>query len=84
MELLYKEESYRIIGRCMEMHNELGHGFLEIVYKDALELLFTQNNITYSREKEYLVYFRGVLLRHRFYADFVLHDSIILEVKCVK
>ena len=44
-ELIYKEESYKIVGLCMEVHRELGHGFLEIVYKDALEILFRQNNI---------------------------------------
>ncbi len=50
----------------MEMHNELGHGFSEIVYKDALEIEFTANNILYEREKEYLVYYKGKLLKHKF------------------
>lgn len=81
--LIYKKESYQIIGKCMEVHNELGHGFLEIVYKDALELLFKQEGIFYEREKPYEVYFRGVLLPNKFYADFVVEDKIILEVKCV-
>ncbi len=67
----------------MEVHKELGHGFLEIVYKDALELLFRQDDIFFEREKEYPVYFRGILLRHKFWADFVVYDKIILELKCV-
>jgi GxxExxY protein len=79
--LIYKEESYLIIGKCMEIHNELGHGFLEIVYKDALELLFKQNNIFFEREKEYKVNFKGVVLPHKFYADFIVFGKIILEVK---
>ena len=79
--LIYKDEAYKIIGFCMEVHRELGHGFLEIVYKDALELLFRQNNIPYEREKEYDVMFRDVILPHKFYADFVVFDKIILEVK---
>ena len=83
MELVYKEESYQIIGKCMEVYNELGHGFLEAVYKDALEILFNQRNIFFEREKEYLVYFRGIVLRHKFKADFVVYDKIILVVKCV-
>lgn len=83
MDLIYKEESYQIIGKCMEVHNELGHGFLEIVYKYALEILLTQNAICYEREKEYPVYFRGILLRHKFWADFVVYNKIILELKCV-
>jgi GxxExxY protein len=83
LDLIYKEESYRIIGKCMEVHNELGHGFLEIVYKDALELVFNQDGIPFEREKSYEVIFRGVKLPHRFYADFVVEAKIILEVKCV-
>ena len=79
--LIYKEEAYEIIGKCMEVHRELGHGFLEIVYKDALELLFRQNNIPYEREKEYNIVFKNVILPHNFYADFVVYDKIILELK---
>ena len=82
-EILYKEESYEIIKRCMEVHNELGQGFSEIVYKDALELVFRQENIFYEREKEYSVSFRGIELPHQFYADFVVFNKIILEVKSV-
>jgi GxxExxY protein len=81
--LIYKEESYRIIGKCIEVHNELGHGFLEIVYKDALELVFRQEGLPFEREKPYPVKFRGVLLPHKFYADFVVENKIILEVKCI-
>jgi len=80
--IIYKEESYAIIGLCMEVHKQLGHGFSEIVYKDALEFEFTENEIFYEREKEYEVFYKGKLLEHKFYADFVLLDKIILEVKC--
>jgi len=80
-ELIYKEEAFKIIGLCMEVHRELGHGFLEIVYKDALEVLFRQNYIPYEREKEYDVVFKNVVLPHKFHADFVIYDKIILEVK---
>jgi GxxExxY protein len=82
-QLIYKEESYHIMGKCMEVHNELGHGFLEIVYKDALEVLFQQSKMLYEREKEYEVYFKDIPLPHKFYADFVVFDKIILEVKAV-
>ncbi len=81
-EIIYKEESYAIIGLCMEVHNQLGHGFSEIVYKDALAFEFSENDILYEREKEYSVYYKGQLLDHKFYADFVVFDKIILEVKC--
>lgn len=79
--IILKAESYRIIGICMEVHNNLGAGFLEIVYKDALELEFRRGNIPYEREKLYDVNYKGVILPHQFYADFVVFDSIILEVK---
>jgi GxxExxY protein len=82
--LIYKHEAYQIIGKCMEVHNELGHGFLEVVYKDALEVAFRLEGIHYEREKPYSIYYKGVVLPHKYYADFVVMDSIILEVKCLK
>ncbi len=65
-DLLYKEEAYKIIGTCMEVHNNLGAGFLEIVYKDALEYEFNKNNIPYEREKEYMVHYNNIILPHKF------------------
>ena len=81
--LIYKEEAFEIIGKCMDVHRELGHGFLEVIYKDALELLFRQSNISYEREKEYDIIFKNMILPHKYYADFVVYDKIILEVKSV-
>jgi len=81
--IIYKEESYQIIGKCMEVHNHLGAGFLEIVYKDALEYEFRKANIPFEREREYLVNYKGIILPHKFYADFVVFDKIILEIKGV-
>lgn len=80
---IYQEDSYRIIGICMEVHNNLGPGFLEIVYKDALEYEFSKANIPYQREKEYVVHYKDIILKHKFNADFVIYDKIILEVKAV-
>ena len=82
-DLIYKEESYNIIGKCFEVHNNLGPGFLEIVYKDALEYEFNKTGIPYEREKEYIVNYKDVTLPHKFYADFVVFDKIILEVKAI-
>ncbi|MDR6967328.1 GxxExxY protein [Flavobacterium arsenatis] len=84
MEFLLKEETYKIIGICMEVHNTLGAGFLEIVYKDALELEFSRAGIFYEREKQYEVNYKGIILPHKFYADFVVFDEVILEVKGTK
>lgn len=82
-DLIYKEECYQIIGKCMEVHNNLGAGFLEIVYKDALEYEFLRANIPFEREKQYQVQYKDKILRHHFYADFVVFDKIILEIKGV-
>ncbi|OQY96880.1 MAG: NADH:ubiquinone oxidoreductase [Sphingobacteriales bacterium UTBCD1] len=79
-----KDETYQIIGTCMEVHNQLGAGFLEIVYKDALEYEFRNAGILFEREKEYTVNYKGIILPHKFYADFVVFDKVILEVKGVK
>lgn len=76
-----QEETYKIIGIAMEIHSVLGKGFSEIVYKDAIEYEFKKNNIFYEREKEYLVNYKDFILPHKFYADFVVYDKIILEVK---
>ena len=81
--IIYREESYQIIGKCMEVHNHLGPGFLEIVYKDALEIEFSRAGIPFEREKEYIVHYKDFILPHKFYADFVIFDRIILEVKGV-
>nr|WP_315035641.1 GxxExxY protein [uncultured Chryseobacterium sp.] len=82
-DLIYREESYEIIGICMEVHNTLGPGFSEIVYKDALEYEMSQAGILYEREKQYLVHYKRIVLPHKFYADFVVFDKIILEIKGV-
>lgn len=79
-----KDETYQIIGICMEVHNCLGAGFLEVVYKDALEIEFKKAAIQFEREKEYPVNYKGIILPHKFYADYVVFDQIILEIKAVK
>lgn len=80
-EYLYENESYKIIGILYEVHKNLGKGFSEIVYKDALEYEFNKNNIPFEREKEYKVNYKDTVLKHKFYADFVVFDKIILEIK---
>ncbi|MBS1552981.1 MAG: GxxExxY protein [Bacteroidetes bacterium] len=83
-ELIFKDESYRIIGCCMEVYNNLGKGFLEIVYKDAIEYEFLKSNISYKREKEFEILYKNIILKHKFYADFIIFDKIVLEVKSSK
>lgn len=83
-EFLYKDETHQIIGICMEVHRNLGHGFLEIVYKDALELEAIRKEIPVEREKEFRIEYKGTILPHRFFADFVINGKIILEVKAAE
>ena len=80
-EYLYEEESYKIIGVLFEVHKQLGKGFSEIVYKDAIEFEFKSLGIPFEREKEYSVKYKNTILKHKFYADFIVFDKIILEVK---
>lgn len=83
-QLIFKSEAYQIIGVCMEVYNTLGYGFLEIVYKDAMEIEFTQRDINYRREDEHCINYKGTILKHKFFADFTLFDNIIVEVKANK
>lgn len=82
--LLFKEESYQIIGAAMEVHRELGCGFVEQVYQEALEKEFIMRNIPYEREKELTVIYKGNTLSKTFKADFICYNKIILELKAVK
>jgi len=82
--ILFKDESYRIIGACMEVHKKLGSGFLESVYAEALEIEFKRLEILFNREKKLPVYYDNHLLKKYFKADFVCFDSIILELKATK
>ena len=82
--IIYKEESYKIIGICMEVHRILGKGHSEVVYKDALEYEFQKAKIPYSREKQYKIQYKEIVLPHHYNADFVVYDKIILEVKAIE
>ncbi|MEW6507579.1 MAG: GxxExxY protein [Bacteroidota bacterium] len=82
-ELIYKDEAFQIIGICMEVHRILGGGFLEIVYKDALEYEFRKKGIYYEREKQFDIQYKEIILPHKYYADFTIGNEIILEVKAV-
>ncbi|HAP35202.1 MAG TPA: GxxExxY protein [Bacteroidetes bacterium] len=79
-----KVETHTIIGICMEIHRILGKGLFEIVYKDALEYEFKTKAIVFEREKEYSIQYKDIILPHKFFADFIVFGSIILEVKAQK
>ncbi len=80
--IIYKRESYKLMGILFDIHSNLGKGFSEIVYKDAIEYELEKSLIFFEREKEYSVKYKDILLKHKFYADFIIFDKIILEIKC--
>ena len=81
--IIFKEESYKIIGICMNIHSTLGNGFLEAVYCEVLEKEFVKNNIPYQREVKLDLFFNGKKLDKKYKADFICFDNIILEIKAV-
>lgn len=83
-ELLYRDETHRFIGMCMEIHRELGKGHDEVTYKDALVVELSRAAIPFNREKKYEITYKGVLLPHHYFADFVVWDKIIFEAKAVE
>jgi len=76
-----KFETDKLIRTGVEIHKQLGFGFLEIVYKDAFEYELRKANISFEREKEYEVRYKEKILPHKFYADFVVFNMVILEIK---
>ena len=83
MGLIYEKETYKIIGTAMEVHKELGTGFLEAVYQEAFEIELRNQNIPYEREKLLNIYYKGLKLKKYYETDFVCYDKIIIELKAI-
>ena len=81
--LFYRDESYKIRGALFAVHRELGCGFLERVYQDALEVEFRLRNIPYEREKAIQIVYKGEPLGDPYRADFVCYGKVIIELKSV-
>ena len=79
--LLFKEESFRIIGACMEVHNELGPGFLESVYQEALSREFRLQQIPFEEQPEIRLYYKDELMKKTFKPDFLCYGKIEVEIK---
>jgi GxxExxY protein len=82
-ELYLKDETYKIIGICMEVHKILGKGHNEIIYGDALEYEFNKNNIPYNREMKFNISYKDIVLPHYYYSCFVIFNEIILKIKAI-
>ena len=82
-ELLHKDLVYDIVGCAMEVHSELGPGFLESVYEEALTIVFREKSLQYEQQKDLKIKFRGAYLKKQFAADLIVDDKVIVEIKAV-
>jgi GxxExxY protein len=81
--MLYEDLTKKIINACMEVHKELGCGFLEPVYQDALSYEFSLQNIPFEREKKIEVFYKKHNLGREYFADLICYNKIIVELKSV-
>ena len=81
--ILYKNESYGIIGACFEVYNDLGCGFLEPVYQESLELELSDRKIPFEPQKQLEIKFKERILKTKYIPDFICHEKIIVEAKAV-
>jgi GxxExxY protein len=81
LDLIFKDESFKIIGICMEIHKTLGLGLKEVNYKDAMQIDFTEMIVPYEREKRFIVKYKDKILKSPYVADFVVFNSVVLEIK---
>lgn len=79
--LINAELTYKVLGICFEVHKELGSGFLEAVYKEAIEYELNLAGIKYEREKNHRIKYKDTFLKKEYFSDFFIEDALILEVK---
>jgi GxxExxY protein len=77
-------QTFNIIGAAMDVHKELGYGFLEAVYQEALAIEFTKRNIPHSKEQQIPIFYRGNKLVTSYRTDFLCYDSVVVELKAIK
>lgn len=82
-EILFKEESYKIIGACFEVYNQKGYGFTEPVYQECLQIEFSLQNIPFVAQPELQLSYKGTQLNQAFRPDFICFGKIIVELKSV-
>ena len=83
-DIIYKDEAYKIVGAMISVHKELGCGYLEAVYQEALAIEFMLQGIPFEREKEMDILYKGHSICKKYRADFICYDKIIVELKAVE
>jgi GxxExxY protein len=83
MEVLYREESYLVMGACFEVYREMGCGFLEAVYQECLGIEFGLQSIPFQSQLELPLRYKQHDLSQKYHPDFVCFDKIVLEIKSV-
>jgi GxxExxY protein len=83
MELILKDEVYAVVGAAIEVHRELGPGFLEAVYQEAIEFELTARQIPFAPRQPLTIYYKGRRLRKEYEADLVCYQQIIVELKAL-
>ena len=81
--LLFKEETFKILGACFEVYNEIGCGFLEPVYQECLEIELNLQDIPFVPQNVLDLSYKGIILKHKYQPDFICFDKIVLEIKAV-
>ena len=83
-ELIFKNEVYAIVGAAMEVSNELGCGFLEAVYQEALAIEFGKRQIPHEEQKRININYKGITLHKKYIADFLCYAQILVEIKAIR
>ena len=83
-ELILKEEVYKIVGAAMEVSNELGAGFLEAVYQEALGIELKSRTLPFVAKPTIRIAYKGHILIKEYVPDFICYDQIIVEIKAIK
>ena len=81
--ILYKEESYELIGACFNVYKEMGSGFLEAVYQKCLEIEFSEKKIPFEAQKELQLKYHDQILKQTYKPDFLCYNKIIVEIKAL-
>ncbi|MFH1771823.1 MAG: GxxExxY protein [Candidatus Omnitrophota bacterium] len=84
IEIIFKEESYKIIGACIQVYNEKGNGFLEAVYQECLAIEFKEQAIPFVEKPKIDITYKRKTLRQTYEPDFLCFNEIIIELKATK